>query len=141
MLSTHAALRHLEESLGIEAEYTDVFGKLHRTSPETAARILEAKGIGIRSALLSLDPSIMVISSDQLPSSVSIYFQPLAEDEPGEPGGLIRIQECSGRFGRQEYALSDRESRYHWTDRPDSSGSRFLFPTVFLKDSTGCTRS
>lgn len=107
MLKTYSALQCLGEQFGIESEYYDNYGKLHRTAPETAALILAAKGLTIERSLLSLEPGVLVVASNQQPATVSLSFNHSLRDEGHLSDGRIKLEEQSGRLSPQEYSLSD----------------------------------
>jgi len=68
------AWRILAETFGLVPEYTDNWGKPHRTDPETAGRFLEAKGVHLDPELAAPVPEVLVVSSDGRPDRSSFHF-------------------------------------------------------------------
>jgi 4-alpha-glucanotransferase len=57
----------LAATFGIEPEYMDNWGKIHKTSLDAAKKILRAKGVRIDTADVIPQSQVTVVSSDQLP--------------------------------------------------------------------------
>ncbi len=99
-------LGSLAEALGIEAEYTDNWGRLSRTAPETALKILEAKGVRIDWDRMEESSQVLVVSSDQLPERCSIYLGAGTQDRPSSsPQGTLILTEVDGRSPDLVYSL------------------------------------
>ncbi|MGB6066488.1 MAG: 4-alpha-glucanotransferase [Desulfomonilaceae bacterium] len=106
MLTMHKCLRVLSEASGVEATYADMFGNVHYTDPETARRILEAKGIIIPREPLRLDPQVLVVSADNLPDRCTVYFSGnIAEGSAASQMGSVRISYADGAVPGIELAL------------------------------------
>ncbi len=65
-------LIRLAQTCGVEPFYTDNWGKLHYTDPNTAKMILEAKGITVDPARIRQSAQVFVVSTDQIPETCSI---------------------------------------------------------------------
>ena len=67
MSTIHKALEALARAYGLELEYTDNWGRVHRTDLETARRFLAAKGLVIHGDALDPAPEVLVISEEAPP--------------------------------------------------------------------------
>jgi 4-alpha-glucanotransferase len=111
MVKSYSVVQMLGELCGIEGEYYDNFGKLHRTTPEAAARILAAKGFTIAPSLLDLEPSVLVVASNDLPATMSLHFYYPVAEECRDFNYKIRLEEVEGRLSTQEFVSSDEQVR------------------------------
>ncbi|MBI4965279.1 MAG: 4-alpha-glucanotransferase [Desulfomonile tiedjei] len=127
MLNIYQALRTVGEIFGIEAQYIDTWGKVRRTDPKTAARVLKAKGLTISTEQLALDPQVVVVSIDDLPSRCSVYLAERITDEAlASPVGQITVSGGEGTSLYHEYSF-DGEAAL--VDADDDTGLvRLSFP-------------
>ncbi len=86
--STNKAIITLSRTFGIEPEYTDARGRPHRTSLNTARRILEAKGVFLDTENLPGRPSTLVIADGELPESYCFPVKP----PPGSDGSAPLVE-------------------------------------------------
>ena len=75
MSTFYETLKILGDAYGIEAQYTDNWGKIHVTDPAVARQILELKGIPLAADLVDIDPQVTVVSTDALPEKACIYLE------------------------------------------------------------------
>ena len=102
----YKTLRILSDTCGIEPHYTDARGKTHHTDPETSRRILESKGIRIPYDRMQVNPQVLVVSTDNLPERLTVYFTEKVNDSDlTSPTGTVRISESTGTLQASEYAL------------------------------------
>ncbi|MEI7449455.1 MAG: hypothetical protein WCJ75_07500, partial [Desulfomonile sp.] len=80
MTSDYDALKVLANTFGIEPQYTDNQGKVHRTDTVTARKILEVKGVQFDTHRMNLNPQVLVISTDDFPSHFSMYLEGWPDD-------------------------------------------------------------
>ncbi len=101
----YKTLRILSDTCGIEPHYTDARGKTHHTDPETSRRILESKGIRIPYDRMQVNPQVLVVSTDNLPERLTVYFTEKVNDSDlTSPTGTVRISESTGTLQASEYA-------------------------------------
>ncbi len=119
MNDTYRALQILAENFGIEPEFKDNWGRVFRTDPETARRILMARGVTIDPDLMKLNPQVVVVSDDSLPESWSILFPRSRQKETKSRPlpGTVRFTEVDARteesvysLGREDVATDDDET-------------------------------
>ncbi len=129
MRATYKCLRVLSEVSGIETTYADMFGKVHHTDPETARRILEAKGICIPPERLRLDPQVLVVSADDLPDSCTVYFiGNIGEAQAASPIGSVRISDARSAVQGTELAIGSGNVRLSFDPETGLLGIAIPFP-------------
>jgi len=126
----HEVLRVLGNAFGIEPDYSDTWGKIHRTDPETARRILEAKGVKIASDRMHLNPQVVVVCANNLPERCSIYLEKRI-DHPNFNSlqGTIRIIDTKKRMLVSQYDLPSAEARLQHDEKSDLMFLSVAFPT------------
>lgn len=129
MTDIYRPLRILGEAFGIEAQYIDNWGKIRRTDPKTAARILRAKGVCISPDHLALDPQVLVVSIEDLPPRWTIYLtESVTEEGLSSPAGNARIIEAEGRFSDREYSFGHDGAELGLDDATGLVRISFPFP-------------
>jgi len=113
----YKALRALQEFCGIEAQYIDNWGKIRRTDPKVAARILEAKGVRISSERMALNPQVLVVSIDALPTRCSIYLdENVCEELVASPAGKVVVSGVGGGFSDYECSFDGQGAALEMDD-------------------------
>ena len=98
----------LGQTVGIEPQYTDNWGRIHYTDPRTATRILEAKGIFINEDRTQLNPQVCVVSADNLPDGVRICFHSrLNATQFEKAAGSVTLREKNQLIPEARYAFAE----------------------------------
>lgn len=106
MKDTYHALRILSDTFGIEPEFMDNWGRVFLTDAETARLILVARGITVDPDLMNLNPQILVVSSGELPQSLSVLFLPPCLKKTATPlQGTVNLKEVEARTQDSTYTL------------------------------------
>ncbi len=129
MSTVNDAVIRLAEAIGVELEYTDNWGNVHRTDTETARRILEAKGIKIRSDLIKSRSGAAVVSAGNLPDRFYVHFDRGAaypEDASTHPHVRLTFEHDSG--DRRVFDYGPEELTTHHSDRPCMTALSVPFP-------------
>lgn len=74
MSTIREAIEALATALGLDVEYVDNWGVLHRTNLEGARRFLAAKGVLVDEELISPTSEVLVASEDTLPVPWSFWI-------------------------------------------------------------------
>lgn len=110
MTSDYDALKILANAFGIEPQYTDNQGKIHRTDTVTARKILEVKGVHFDTHRMNLNPQVLVVSTDDFPSHFSMYLEGWPDDTLIDaPLGTVIMRESLDRITEQKYSLDSGE--------------------------------
>jgi 4-alpha-glucanotransferase len=89
----------IAEAFGIEPEYVDNSGQVHVTAPETALKILRAKGVRIDRAVAEPQSEILVASTDNLPERWVASFDTVVQtvdDKPAIESIHMKIRDEGG---------------------------------------------
>ncbi len=99
MSDSNDTLAVIAKAFGIEPEYVDNSGKVHITAPETALKILRAKGVRIDQSVGEPRSEILVTSTDALPDRWVANFDTViqAVDHAPEIGPVsVRTRDQAG---------------------------------------------
>jgi 4-alpha-glucanotransferase len=129
MNAMYKTLKILSDACGIEPYYFDATGKIHRTDPETARRVLESKDISVPLERMQLNPQVLVVSTNDLPDKCMVYFtEKIEESDLASPQGTIKISEAGGTLQGREYALGSDHVRLSLDDETGLLCASFPFP-------------
>ena len=108
MTDWHKTLQILADTLGVEPKYIDNWGKVFRTDHKTALQVLRAKGLLLDPRRLELEPQVLVVSRDELPALISLYFRgKRLEATDASAQSTVSVSEVEGRLPDQRYSLSE----------------------------------
>ncbi|HMK33636.1 MAG TPA: 4-alpha-glucanotransferase [Desulfomonilaceae bacterium] len=111
LIDVHRLLRAVGDACGIEPEYSDNWGKVYRTPPDTAVQILEAKGIRIDITKLSTARRVLVMSRNEIPTRVSLYFDTaLDATDPALLSGHSTVTEENGLVQEAHYSVPSEDA-------------------------------
>jgi 4-alpha-glucanotransferase len=128
--TVYEALKILGAAFGVESQYTDNWGKVHRTELEMIRRILEAKGVRISREHLELNPQTLVACTENLPTRCRVYLEGRISALTGDsPVGFVRITEVENRIPAQEYQLFDQAVNLEREAGTDLLTLSFPFPS------------
>ncbi|MBI5569349.1 MAG: 4-alpha-glucanotransferase [Desulfomonile tiedjei] len=108
MSTFYETLKILGDAYGIEAQYTDNWGKIHWTDPSIGRQILELKGIPLSPDLAAIDPQVMVVSADAPPEKACIYLEgKIGTDDLLKLTGHVTAKDSSGRVPDLHFGIPD----------------------------------